>query len=239
MKVSIIIPAHNEAASITDTIRQLEAALKLDYEIIVVDDHSTDQTAQVVKGLSREFGNIGLVPNINQPGFARALKTGFGAANGELVVPVMADLCDDPQTIPKMYEKMSEGFDVVCGSRYMPGGKKIGGPGAKTFFSRFVSLSLHFLIKIPTHDVANAFKMYKKEVISALVINAEGFEISAEIPLKAFFAGYKIAEVPTTWLDRKSGKSKFNVVKQGQCYLKLYLWALRRGVDICLEKKRK
>lgn len=237
MKISVVIPAHNEAAPIVDTIRQLEHVLSLSHEVIVVNDHSCDNTVQLVRGLSKEFANIRLVENTQCAGFANALKAGFSAAEGDLIVPVMADLCDDPATIAKMYEKITEGFDVVCGSRYMSGGKKIGGPRLKSFFSKFVGLSLHFLIGMPSHDIANSFKMYKMSVLNSIDIEAEGFEISVEIPLKAFFASYKITEVPTIWIDRKKGTSKFNVGKQGLGYLKLYLRALIKGIKKCLIKK--
>jgi glycosyltransferase involved in cell wall biosynthesis len=238
MKISILIPAHNEAESIVDTMIRLEQALRHNYEIIVVNDHSSDNTAQVVQEFAKSHKNIVLVDNINQPGFSNALSTGFTASKAELVLPVMADLCDDPETINKMYDKIEQGFDVVCGSRYMRGGKKIGGPKLKSFFSRIFGLSLHFIIGIPTFDIANSFKMYRRRVLDTIKIESKGFEISVEVPLKAFFSGYKITEIPTTWIDRKSGISKFDVKKQGSGYLKLYLWAIRRKISVCLLKKK-
>ncbi|MEW6008955.1 MAG: glycosyltransferase family 2 protein [Candidatus Omnitrophota bacterium] len=241
MKVSVIIPAHNEAAGIAVTIRRLEEALKLDYEIVVINDHSTDMTTQVVRGLFRDFSNIRMVDNTDQPGFANALRAGFKAATGEFIVPVMADLCDEAATITKMYEKINEGFDIVCGSRYMRGGGKIGGPKLKSFFSRFVGISLYFLIGVPTHDIANSFKMYKKTVLNSIIDNskADGFALSVELSLLAYFAGYKISEVPTIWIDRKGGESKFSVLKQAKGYLRLYLWALGENLIRCLLKKKK
>ncbi|MBU2541422.1 MAG: glycosyltransferase family 2 protein [Candidatus Omnitrophica bacterium] len=238
MKISVIIPAHNEAASISDTIEQLESILKLEHELLVVNDHSTDDTINVVQEQSRKFPNVRLIHNHNRAGFANALRTGFNAASGELIVPVMADLCDDPQTIIKMYERIEQGYDIVCGSRYMQGGRKVGGPKLKTFFSRFVGLSLYLLIKVSTHDIANSFKMYRRDVLKSFELKASGFEISVEIPLKAYFAGFRISEIPTTWIDRKKGKSKFLVAEQGLVYLKLYLWALIKGLKTCLLKKK-
>jgi len=236
--ISVLIPAHNEAISIAGTIQQLESDLNLEHEVIVVNDHSSDETAQVVKELSQKFSNIILVDNNHEMGLANALRTGFDACKGDLIVPMMADFCDDPWTINKMYYKINEGYDIVCGSRYMSGGRKIGGPRLKSFFSRFVGLSLHYLIGIPTYDIANSFKMYKKEVIRSITTEAEGFEISVELPLKAFFSGYEITEVPTTWIDRKRGKSKFHVLKQGSNYFKLYIWALWKEVNSCFLKRR-
>jgi glycosyltransferase involved in cell wall biosynthesis len=231
MKFSVIIPAHNEEGSIAAVIRALEQGLRYGYEIVVVDDHSTDKTAEAVTGLSAEFKNLRLVQNLDSPGFANALKTGFRNARTDIVIPVMADLCDDPDTINKMYEKSREGFDVVCGSRYIKGGRKLGGPPVKSFFSRFVGISLHFFTAIPTQDISNSFKLYRKKVIESIDIISSGFEISAEIPLKAYFLGYKITEIPTTWMHRKEGESKFEIFKHGSRYLKLYLWALWKKIS--------
>ncbi len=143
----------------------------------------------------------------------------------------MADLCDNPQTINKMYGRSKEGFDIVCGSRYMKGGRKIGGHRLKSFFSRFVGISLYLLIGIPTQDISNSFKLYRKKVLDAINIESKGFEISVEIPLKAYFLGYKITEIPTTWLNRKEGESKFEIIKHGSRYVKLYLWAIWKKIS--------
>lgn len=231
MNFSIIIPAHNEEDNIEQVINGLEHNLDIKHEVIVVDDHSTDNTVDIVRRLAVQYrNNIRLVKNNTTQGFSNALKTGISNANSNIVVPVMADLCDDPNTINRMYEKAQEGFDIVCGSRYMPGGRKIGGPKIKSFFSRFVSVSLHFLIGIPTYDISNSFKLYRRGVIQDINIKASGFDLSVEIPLKAYFLGYKITEVPTTWIDRKDGVSKFKIFKQSQGYLKLYLWAIWKSI---------
>lgn len=228
MNFSVIIPAHNEEDSIEEVIRSIERNVSYEYEIVVVDDHSTDRTSDIVRRTALEYKNILLVENSDEPGFANALKTGFKSASSDIVIPVMADLCDDPCAINKMYEKANEGFDIVCGSRYTKGGKKIGGPLIKSFFSRFVGRSLHFLIGIPTQDISNSFKLYRRPVLENISIKSKGFEISAEIPLKAFFLGFRITEIPTTWVNRKKGESKFKVFRQGPSYIKLCLWAIRK-----------
>ena len=129
MELSIIIPAHNEEHLLPLTITQLEREIRgIDYQIIVVNDHSTDSTENKVKKLMNNFKNIKVVSNILPKGFANALITGFSCSDSELVLPVMSDLCDDPNSIYKMYKKIKEGYDIVCGSRYIKGGKRIGGP---------------------------------------------------------------------------------------------------------------
>ncbi len=226
MKLSIIVPAHNEEDNIAEVIRQIEDRLDLDYELLVVNDHSVDDTAKCVNTLIKQYPNLRIVDNRHGKGFANAIRFGFEQSRGDMVVPVMADLCDDLSTIPLMMDKISNGYDLVCASRYIPGGRRLGGSRFKGFLSCFAGRSLYYVLGIPTHDIANAFKMYRKEVIQNIKIEAKGFEISMEIPLKAYYAGFRISEVPTQWKERTRGKSSFKVLKLLPDYLKLYIWAV-------------
>jgi glycosyltransferase involved in cell wall biosynthesis len=207
-------------------IKSIEQSVFNEYEIIVVDDHCSDKTADIVGRLALEYKNIRLVKNNHEAGFANALKAGFSSINAEVVVPVMADLCDDLFTIEKMLNKIDQGYDLVCAARYMKGGKRLGGSRLKAFLSRWGGKSLHYLLGIPTHDIANSFKMYKKAVIDSINIESRYFEVSMELVLKAYFLGFKITEVPTAWKERTQGRSTFRVFKLLPSYLKLYFWAV-------------
>lgn len=226
MKLSVVVPAHNEQENIAEVINKIEESLDIEHGLIVVNDNSTDGTVEIVERLSRQYDNIRLVHNKLENGFANALKTGFSNANTDIVIPIMADLCDDITTIPMMLVKIKDGYDVVCGCRYAKGGARLGGSKLKGFLSGLGGLSIHYLLGIPTHDVANAFKMYRKKVIDSIDIKATGFEISMEITLKAYYSGFKITEVPTVWRERTRGKSSFKVLKLLPDYLKLYMWAI-------------
>lgn len=226
MKISIVIPTHNEEDNIKEVIDKIENTLDVPYEIIVVNDHSSDNTPEIVRRLFGQYQNIRLVENKLDKGFANALKTGFNSATTEALIPVMADLCDDLSTIKHMVDKINQGYDIICSSRYLKEGKRQGGSKIKGFFSSFVGRSLHYLIGIPTSDIANAFKLYRKNVLDNIVIQSKGFEISMEIPLKAYFLGYKITEIPTVWKERIKGKSSFNMLKLAPAYFKLYIWAI-------------
>lgn len=230
MKLSIIVPAHNEADNITDTIVRMERSLNFEHELIIVDDHSIDKTAELVTDLSKHYQNIRLVTNGLDKGFANAIKAGFSNAKGDIVIPVMGDLCDDLSTLKIMLDKIEDGYDVVCGARYIKGGARLGGSKLKGFLSCAAGWSIHFLLGIPTHDIANAFKMYRKKVIDNINIKSEMFEVSMEMLLKAYYAGFKITEVPTVWRERTKGKSSFKVFKLLPDYLKLYLWAISKSL---------
>ena len=228
MKLSIVIPAHNEEENIVSVLNKIEQNIDIPHELVVVNDHSSDDTARFVQEFSGRNRNIRLVENNLEAGFANAIRTGFANASGELVIPVMADSCDDLSTIKKMHEKMNEGFDVVCGARYAKGGARLGGSRLKAFFSSYIGLSLYYLLGLPTQDITNAFKMYRKKVLDSIAIESQGFEISMEIPLKAYYLGFRITDVPTAWTERNKGKSNFKIFNLFPNYLKLYLWAIRR-----------
>ena len=176
--LSVIIPAHNEEDCIGETLDGLCEVLdreSMDYEVIVVNDHSTDGTEDVVRRFGEQHPNVRVVNNEGKRGFSNALKVGYTAAGDGAIVTMMADLCDDPQTLAPMYAKIVEGFDVVCGSRYMPGGGKHDEDSeVKGMFSRFVGLSLRRLVGVPTHDATNAFKMYRSEVLKSITIEEMG-----------------------------------------------------------------
>jgi glycosyltransferase involved in cell wall biosynthesis len=226
MKLSVVVPAHNEQDNIKEVIDRIERSLDIEHELIIVNDHSTDATAEIVDKLSRKYNNLRLVENKLKQGFANAIKTGLGNVTTELSIPVMGDLCDDLLTIKKMLQKINEGYDIVCGCRYIKGGARLGGSRLKGFFSYFVGWSLCYLLGFPTRDIANAFKMYRKTVIENIDIKSKGFEVSMEIPLKAYYLGFKITEVPTVWRERTKGKSSFRMMKLFPSYLKLYIWAI-------------
>lgn len=246
MNFSIIIPAHNEEDSLEEIISSLENTLSAtealasaadsmagddDFEILIVNDHSTDKTVSTVQELMGKYSNIKLLNNLGKKGFGPTLITGFKQAKGEFLIPVMADGCDDPDTIKKMYKKAEEGYDLICASRYTKRGKRIGGSRLKGFFSKFVGKSLHFFIRIPTTDIANAFKLYRKNALQKIEIEEDSdFAISMEIALKMYYQGFKIAEVPTYWEGRKQGKSKFKIFEVVPFYLKWYLRAIMKHI---------
>jgi len=227
IKLSIIIPARNEQENIKDTVEIIMSYIdKENTEVIIVNDHSTDKTEEIARKMSEKFENVRVINNEKTQGFANAILSGIEKAKGKYVLPIMADMCDDPKIIKEMLKEAEEkNFDIVCGSRYIKGGRKIGGPKVQGFFSTFVGKSLYYLIGIPTHDVSNAYKLYKKKIFDDIKIEEKGFAVSMEITLKGYFAGYKISEIPTVWYGRKKGKSKFKLSKTFP-YIRLYFWAI-------------
>lgn len=233
LPISVLLPVYNEGANITKQITEIEKHLNYHHEVLVIYDFEKDNTIPPVKTLQKKFKNISLVKNYYGSGLINAVKTGFKASRGDSVVVMPADLADNPQTINKMHTIICEGYDIVCATRYSKGGKKIGGNLIKTTLSKLAGLLTPLLLGIPTTDIANGFKMYKREVIDTIKIESKGgWEFSMEIVIKAHHKGFKVREIPTIWKDRTSGKSKFKLLKWLPFYIRWYLWGIRHRLKI-------
>jgi hypothetical protein len=160
-----------------------------------------------------------------------AVRAGVEAARSDVVIVSMADLSDDLRVVDEMVRLIrEEGYDIVCASRYMRGGRQIGGPLLKRTLSRAAGVSLYLLGGLPTHDATNAFRAYRLSVLREIPIeSAGGFEYSLEVTAKAHVAGRRVAEVPSTWRDRTAGESRFRLARWLPHYAKWYVYALTRG----------
>lgn len=227
--INIVIPVYNEGKNITKTLSEINSKIKTRCDIFVVYDFEQDDTLPSVKDCMQKNPNISLVKNKFGNGVLNAIKTGFDSINDGVILVVMADLADELDRVDEMFEKANEGYNVICGSRYMKGGRQIGGPWLKKLLSRIAGVSLYHLIGLPTHDVTNSFKMYTKEVLENIAIESNGgFELGMEVVLKAFFKGYKITEVPSIWHDRSTGKSRFRLFKWLPKYLHWYWFGIKK-----------
>lgn len=228
--LQIVIPVYNEGRNIEKTLAEIESKITTPHSILLAYDFDEDSTIPAVNEIIREQNatNIFLIRNHYGKGVLNAIRTGFDATKDGVVLVVMADSSDDLSVVDTMFEKMNQGYDIVCGSRYMKGGKQIGGPIIKGLLSRLAGVSLHLITGIPTHDITNSFKMYRRAVLDDMKIESlGGFEIGMEIVIKAFFKGYKITEIPSTWRDRTAGESRFRLLKWLPAYIRWYLHAIR------------
>lgn len=233
MRLTLVVPVYNEEASITRLVETAIKKVKSPFRLIVVYDFDRDNTVPVVRKLQKKYHQIKLVKNNqgNRRGVINAIKTGFNLVKDGAVVVIMADLADDLTTVNYMFNKINQGFDVICGSRFSPGGKKVGGPVIKSVLSRMSGLLTPLLLGIPTRDITNAFKMYKKEVLNTVVIESNGgFELAMEIAIKAYNLGFKVSEVPTVWHDRTTGKSRFKLLAWLPHYLHWYVYGMTKAL---------
>ena len=212
--VSIIIPVYNESENVTDTVQQIAAAFAgrpETWELILVDDGSTDDTWAVLEQLARSESR--LMPTGYKPnrGRGRALRVGFAQARGEIVVSIDADLSYEPHYILDLVDALDQDLDVdfVLGSPYMPGGDTEGVDPRRLLISRLGNKILQTSINRDIHTFTGIFRAYRRQVLSALELESDGKEIHLEILSRALGAGFRVKEVPAVLRSRKKGKSKF------------------------------
>lgn len=224
-RLTIVIPVYNEDENIVKELQELEKHVMHEHIINIIYDFDEDTTVPIVESVKSNYKNkINLIKNKYGRGVLNAIKTGLETATTDYVVVTMADLSDPPEVINKMLEKAQiNSADIVCASRYMRGGRQIGGPLIKGLMSRFAGLTLHYFAKVPTHDATNSFKLYKKSFVQEQTIESNGgFELGLELVVKAYLQNKIISEVPTIWTDRQAGKSNFKIMQWLPSYLKWY-----------------
>ncbi len=228
MRLSVVIPAHNEAEVIEPTLRGLIDQLGpagIDYEIVVVDDASSDGTGHLVRRIGEQEPRVRCVRNEAPHGFGFAVRKGLDEFRGDAVVLVMADGSDDPRDVVLYYRVLEAGYDCAFGSRFMPGAVVHDYPKLKLLMNRVVNTGIRALFRHGYNDTTNAFKAYRREVIENLrPLLSHHFNMTVELPLKAITRGFSYAIVPTSWTNRAAGTSKFQLNEMGSRYLFIVLY---------------
>lgn len=230
MKLSVVIPAHNEEGCIESTIYRLIEDFKREsiaFEIVAVNDHSTDFTESILFNLSKIHPDVKVLNNVYPAGFGFAVRTGLERFEGDAVAIVMGDGSDDPKDVIKFFYKLQEGYDCVFGSRFIKGGKTYNYPKFKLVVNRIANLAIRILFALSYNDTTNAFKMYRRETIHGLKpFLSQHFNLTVELPLKAITRGYSYIVLPNTWSNRKTGESKLKLKEMGSRYLFIVLYCL-------------
>ncbi len=228
MRLSVVIPAHNERESIAGTVSALTAELgaaDVPYEIVVVDDASDDGTAEALIEIIAADPDVRCVRSPRSPGFGHAVRAGLDEYTGDAVAIVMADLSDSPKDLVRYYSVLKEGYDCAFGSRFMRGGRVHDYPKVKLVFNRLVNLGIRMLFRHGYNDTTNAFKAYRREVIEHVQpLLSNHFNLTVEIPLKAIVRGHSYSIVPISWTNRVHGVSKLRLQEMGSRYLFIILY---------------
>jgi dolichol-phosphate mannosyltransferase len=212
--VSVIVPMFNEEENVTRTLKRLSSVLDSTdkkWEIVIVDDGSTDNTKKLVEDYSHLSGGIKMFSYAPNQGRGKALRVGFQRAQGTIVCTTDADLSYDERHIAKMIKllEQNQDIDLVIGSPYIEGGKAEGVPFLRLLLSRLGNKILGFAMKGKLSTVTGVLRAYRQECIRSLELESDGKEIHLEILSKALSMGYKVLEMPATLKARKKGKSKF------------------------------
>lgn len=200
-KISVVIPAYNEAENLPALMEYLEDMLKgvrYEGEVLIVNDGSTDKTAQILADSSRKYRFLRVLNHPLRRGLTEALETGFNAARGDIFVFYPADLQYLPNDIPAMIQKIDNGSDIVCGWRQ-------GNYGLKKFVSFCYNTLSRILFKVKVHDL-NSVKAFRREVVNAITLRRDWHRYMVVV---AASKGFTIDEVKVKLYPRRHGKSKF------------------------------
>jgi dolichol-phosphate mannosyltransferase len=226
--LSVVIPAHDEADSIAATLRATSAALDaagIDYELLVIDDHSSDGTSAVVASVAETNPRVRCHRNRADRGFGFAVRAGLDAFEGDAVAVMMADGSDDPADLVTYHRLLEEGYECAFGSRFVSGSRVVGYPRVKLIVNRVANWVIRILFRHGYNDTTNAFKAYRREVIETVQpLLSNHFNLTVELPLKAIVRGHSFGVVPITWRNRRAGASKLSIQEMGSRYLFIVLY---------------
>ncbi len=226
---SIVVPVHNEAESLpilwNELKREMEK-LTQSYEVIFVDDGSSDRSLEFLADLQNSFPQeVQVIRLAQRRGQTFALKEGLSRIRGKIAMTLDADLQNDPADIPRLLEKMEEGYDVVCGWRRV----RMDEPLKRTF-SQLANILQRQMTGVPVHDLSCTLRIYKRECLNDVSLTWDGQH--RFIPLILFRRGYKIAEVVSNHRKRFYGTSKYRHRRIPQVVLHFFkiLSELDKGV---------
>jgi len=225
-KVSFVIPCHNEEMNLPGLIKYIKDFYgRYIFEIIIVDDNSTDATSDLAMRLSNEDKRVHLLKRSPPNGVGRALRDGLRQAEGEYILTMDADFKHIIPEMRDLFDALEEGADVAVGSRFSRKSVLINYPFVKIIYNRVFHILANFIFGRHFRDISNNLKIFRKEVAKKIVIESDDFAANVETGLKPILLGYKVVEVPISWINRTvgMGSSTFNIIKTGPNYLKLLL----------------
>jgi len=212
MKISVIIPMYNEEDNVLRTLLEVNSVMKdyNDYEIIVVDDGSEDDTFRLAEEVSSHNPHVCVYKQPVNMGMGRALRTGFEKSDGDIIITIDADLSYSPSHINKLASELidDETIDIAVGSPYMKGGDVKNVPFSRLFISKIANKFVGYSMPENLSTVTSVLRAYRREVLESMDLESNGTNINLEILSKAIATRYKIKEVPAVLEGRELGKSK-------------------------------
>jgi glycosyltransferase involved in cell wall biosynthesis len=226
-QLDIVIPVYNEGRNITSTLAALKREMRTSARVLLCYDMPEDDTLPAVRSSAELYASLP-VELIRNPGRGahQAVLAGFAASTAPFVVVYAADDDYNAAILDRMLELAGSGCDIVCASRFMPGGSMVGCPPLKNLLVRCANLTLHHFARVPTRDASNGFRLFSRRVIDEIAIESDsGFCYSIELLVKCHRLGWRIGEVPARWFERKHGTSRFRVLTWLPAYLRWYRYA--------------
>ena len=232
-ELDIIIPVYNEGRNILETLNSIHCHVRTPCRILICYDNEKDDTLPAIKSCPHEKLDIKLIKN-RGAGALGAVLTGFAVSDAPAAIMFPADDDYNAPRIDKMMEKFREGCEIVVASRFAPGGCMKGCPPLKAILVRASAFALYYFAKTPTRDPSNGLRIFSRRVLDTIQIESTvGFAYSIELLVKAHRLGWRVGEVPALWFERRSGKSRFQVLKWVPQYLKWFAYAFATTYMFC------
>ncbi len=213
-KICVVIPTYNEKENLPVLVEKIFALKIPDLHMLVVDDNSPDGTGRVADELRNKYP-LTVIHRAEKSGLGKAYVQGFESLSPEveIVIQMDADLSHDPAVIPAMLEKIKN-YDLVLGSRYIPGGKIENWDFFRRSISWFGNICARIVLGLPYHDLTGGFKCFRREVLKKInlsKLSSVGYNFQLETTYQAHKLDFNITEIPITFTERKTGASKFNL----------------------------
>lgn len=226
-RLDIVIPVYNEGNIILATLDTLRREVTAPSRILICYDRPDDDTLSTVKANPERVAGLDIefVRNRSQGAHA-AVMSGFAASRAPYVLVFPADDDFNAGIIDAMVAKADEGAEIVCASRFIPGGCMEGCRWLKAALVRTATFTLFHVARLPTRDATNGFRLFSRRALDRIEIESDsGFCYSLEMLVKSHRLGWPVADVPAKWFERKQGGSRFQVLKWVPAYLRWYLYA--------------
>lgn len=226
-ELDIVIPVYNEGRNIVPTLAALSKSLVTPARVLICYDHDADDTLPAIRGNPQAHAGLAVefVHNSGR-GAHGAVMTGFAASRAPFILMCAADDDYNAAMLDRMVGLARMGCDIVCASRFMPGGTMVGCPLLKAVLVRSANFTLHHLARLPSTDASNGFRLFSRRVIDRVAVESDqGFCYSIELLVKVHRLGWRVGEVPVQWFERRHGESRFRVLKWLPAYLRWYFYA--------------
>ena len=226
--VSVVVPCHNEEMNVQPLVSRLRNLYgEYIHEIILVDDNSNDGTRKVIGALADADPRIKPVYRTPPNGVGRAIRDGLCAATGDYVLSLDCDFQHLLPEVRDMFDAAAEGYDVVVGSRFSRHSVLLNYPWLKIIANRAFHVLAQLILLARFRDLTNNLKLMRRETVENLILLEPGFAVNAEIGLQLLIVGYRVKEVPVSWIGRgvSMGTSSFRLAKAGGGY-----WRVLRGL---------
>ena len=233
-KIFVVVPTYNERGNLKPLVEEIFGLKINGLSVLVVDDNSPDDTGQLADELSQKYP-LQVLHRAEKQGLGKAYVEAFkdilSVENPpDYIIQMDADFSHDPKIIPKMLEEIKD-HDLVLGSRYVPGGKIENWDLARRLISRFGNFYARLILGLPYRDLTGGFKCFRHEVLENInldSLSSVGYCFQIETTLRAHRRGYKIRETPITFVERKTGVSKFNPSIISEAFWQVFLMRWRR-----------